>query len=448
MHVVTRSNLVVHGKMVLLCVVLTEFVLFVVLANLSVAEGQHFSLLAQSFLEGKLYYTSVPAYFSFDVVVYKGHYFWPLGPFPAVVLMPFVAVWSLFHEFFYQVYLQIPLVALTGYLVNAIARKEGFSRGDALCWVLAFLVGGVYVGVAGMSGSWYFAQVVTVLLVWLSLWEFMGKKRWWLIGAIMGAVFLSRVTAALGLLFFILDVVWLENGTPRQKTGKLGQLFWPVVTAVVVWGLYNYFRFGDPLEQGYKLQLLGYAPLREARDRYGLESLAHLPGNLYYLFFAAPVPVFRDAVTHVLKFPYLQVDVWGLGIFFTSPYLLYMYELNYRNKLAQAVWLAVGFTAIPVLLYYGIGARQFGYRYALDFLPFVYFLFMRSYQQKWGKLSPRFKLLVGLSALFNMYLFTVYLIRLPATVPSTGYARTTKPQSTQILSSADVLLRLLSRDSS
>jgi hypothetical protein len=415
MDSVTKSNLITRGKVLLLWVVLAEFVVFVVLVNLSITEGQHFSLLARSFLEGKLYYTSVPDYFSFDVVVYKGHYFWSQGPFPAVVLMPFVALWGLFHKFFYQVYLQVPLAALTGYLVYAIARKEGFSRSDALCWVLAFLFGGVYVGVMGMSGSWYFAQVVTVALLWFSLFEFVGKKRWWVIGGIMGAVFLSRATAALGLLFFLLDILWLEKGTPRQKATRFGQLVWPALTSVVVWGIYNYLRFENPFEQGYKLQVLGYGPLREARDRYGLESLIHLPGNLYYLFFAAPVPVFKDAVTHVLKFPYVQVDIWGLGIFFISPYLVYMYELNYRNKLAQAVWLAVGFTAIPVLLYYGIGVRQFGYRYALDFLPFVYWLFMRSYQQKWGKLSSRFKLLVGLSALLNMYLFTVYLIRLSAT---------------------------------
>lgn len=53
--------------------------------NLTVSVDQQFSYLAESFLQGKTYFLASPA-FGYDTVFFQGKYYWPLGPFPAVLL--------------------------------------------------------------------------------------------------------------------------------------------------------------------------------------------------------------------------------------------------------------------------------------------------------------------------------------------------------------------------
>jgi hypothetical protein len=75
--------------------------LFAVLVgfNLTVSVDQQFSYLAESFLQGKTYFLA-PAAFGYDTVFFQGKYYWPLGPFPAVLLLPFLLVFRSFGLFF------------------------------------------------------------------------------------------------------------------------------------------------------------------------------------------------------------------------------------------------------------------------------------------------------------------------------------------------------------
>ena len=167
---------------------------------------------------------------------------------------------------------------------------------------------------------------------------------------------------------------------------------------------YNYQRFGNIFEQGYNYQILLTESLSKARE-YGIFSLAHLPTNLYYFLLSVPLPIFRDGVSHVLKFPFVMADPWGMSIFITSPYFIYLFFLKYKDKISKLFLVSIFLTALPILLYYGVGFRQFGYRYSLDFLPFLFWLKIRNYNSKYKKLSNKFKILVLISAFTNLYLF-------------------------------------------
>ena len=57
-----------------------------------------------------------------------------------------------------------------------------------------------------------------------------------------------------------------------------------------------------------------------------------------------------------------------------------------------------------IFSYYGIGNVQFGYRYSLDFLPFLFFLLIRNYRNERPELSPGFKKVILVTALTNCYL--------------------------------------------
>ena len=60
----------------------------------------------------------------------------------------------------------------------------------------------------------------------------------------------------------------------------------------------------------------------------------------------------------------------GLGLFLTTPALLYMFKarLDRLNLAAIAALFAI---LIPIITYGATGWSQFGYRFSLDFLPFM-----------------------------------------------------------------------------
>ena len=96
----------------------------------------------------------------------------------------------------------------------------------------------------------------------------------------------------------------------------------------------------------------------------------------------------------------------GMSLWVTSPCLLYLLGLSHHDRTSRLLWLTSLLIAVPILLYYATGATQFGYRYSLDFLPFLYYLLLRNYRQQRGDLTAGFKVVVLGSAVWNLYLFT------------------------------------------
>jgi hypothetical protein len=377
----------------------------IVMSNLNpnFALAQHFTHLAQAFLHGQLYFIQLPEPHWNDIALFQGHPYWPLGPFPAILLLPFVYVFGFMGWFFYQGYLQFWLTIATIYLVFRLARLTGFGQGDS--WYLSFAVfASTFFFCAWAPNSYYMAHVVVVLLWFAALVEYMTRKRYWLLGLLCGLALATRVPAGFGIAFFMLDAL-LDGGAAWQlRLRRAVKLASPFVVLTALLMLYNYARFGSLFEQGYSYQVNLVEGVRYARE-YGLFGLIHLPGNLYYLLLAVPQPVFLEKLSHVLAFPYLRPDLWGMSIFVTSPYLLYLFAKQRWDRLARLALVVCVIIALPILFYYGVGFQQFGYRYALDFFPLLYFVFMRQYRARYGALSFRTKLLVVGSAALNLYLF-------------------------------------------
>ncbi|MFA6994817.1 MAG: hypothetical protein WC249_00160 [Patescibacteria group bacterium] len=368
--------------------------------NFKASYEQQFSLLANSFGHGRLYFIDQLTSYS-DAVKYQGLFYWPLGPWPAVLLTPFVWLFNQVGLFFYQGYLSFFLVILIFLLVYKISLKFNYNFIDSWYLAYAFCLASPFLGTAIFSYSWYFAQVVAVFFTFWALWEFFNRRRYLLLGFIFGILFLTRITAGLGIIFLLLSL-FFSNLNRTDKIKELFRLILPVLLAFILLGMYNFFRFDNIYDQGYSRQIL-IESLSQARS-YGLISLYHLPGNLYYLFLSAPWPVFRDNISHVLKFPFIRVDFWGLGLFFTSPYLLSLFFRRIRGNLSWFLLISASVIAIPILLYYGIGFKQFGYRYALDFLPYIFLLFLITYRQEKRRLSVGLKILIIISSVFNLYL--------------------------------------------
>jgi hypothetical protein len=178
-----------------------------------------------------------------------------------------------------------------------------------------------------------------------------------------GFVFLTRAPLAFAIPFYALllagDRVWERRRWPWRTWAQLAVGVGPSI-AFFFW--YNDARFGSPLESGYGLALL--PAWLEAQRQHGLFSSYHVPMNLYYLF--GKIPKLIDT------FPFFQPDGLGMSIFITSPGLLYAVRAPWRTS--RVWWLAGAalLVLIPTLLYYGGGWLQYGYRYALDSIPFLW----------------------------------------------------------------------------
>lgn len=382
--------------------------LFVVTAcfNLYVSDNQQFSYLAESFLHGKTYFLEDHAGSLTDTAPFDGRHYWPLGPFPAVILMPFVFVFDKLNLFFYQGYLQFFIVVGVFYLCTKIARKQGYSLEDARFLAYAFCFSSVFLGTALCPWSWYLAHVVAVFLLFLSIQEYLGRQRLWIIGLLCSLALITRFPAGLNIIFFASEIL-LSNRPTWDKAKNVSILFAPFIIGVAVLGVYNYSRFGSWAEQGYSYQVLNQA-LTQAR-LYGVLSFVHVPGNLYYFLLSTPLPVTADTLFPVLKFPFVRANPWGMSILITSPYFVYLIFLNYKDLISKLLIANVCIVTATVSLFFGIGYIQFGYRFALDFLPFLFFLLIRNYREQYQKLTPAFKILIIATSLANLYLLITHL---------------------------------------
>jgi hypothetical protein len=396
--------------------VLYAFILFFFITALGLHitdnQNQHFMYLAQSFLQGKLHFLQKPAKTWVDVVVYGGHDYWHMGPGPAVLLMIPVYLFSLFGEFFYQGYLQIFLTAGTFYICQRIATKYKYSLIDSLFLALAFCFGSVYLTIAYVPWSWYFSQAITTFFLFLAIFEWHGRKRYWLIGVCIAVVLSCRTTATIGLLFFIADIYWKNKDRLNVKFRQSFQLLLPVILVGVMLMSYNYARFGNILETGY--MMAGNKQLDDANRyellTYGLFQIRNIPTNVYYYFIKTVDPIRVDhygdfGQTFILKPPYVAALSPGAGFFVTSPIFLYVFALFKKRRIPRVVWLATPPTIvilIILLMFFWPGWGQVGPRYTLDFLPFLYLILLSSFNK--SRLTLVAKTVIVASVISNFYL--------------------------------------------
>lgn len=380
----------------------TFVIIFVLSSGATLKVGQHFSLLAEAFIAGKLYFLQIPTVtFWNDIAYFNGYSYWALGPLPAVLLMPLVYVWGLFSSQFLIQYLQPFALAAIAYLIYQLGKLAGLGKRDTLYFTLAFIVGSAFIAVALLPTSYHFSSLLTVGLIALALVEHLGQRRYWLIGLVLAVAAATRITSLLVIVFFMVDIIWSTSDV-RLRVRAIGKLVTPILLTLLMLSVYNYARFGNVFESGYSYQLLLTSVHRQAHT-YGIISPVHVPGNLYHALLATPLPALRDGVSHVLQYPFLTADPWGMSIFVTSPYLLALFFMGNRKKQEWLMLATAATMLIPLLFYYGIGYTQFGYRYALDFYPLLFLLLARQAAAR-GGFSFGLRSVMVLAGLVNLYL--------------------------------------------
>lgn len=353
-------------RIVLSVAILSEFVLSFRVAG----GGAHYIYLASSFDHGLFSVNNLPEYFQDKVLIGQDTYL-PLPPMPGILLMPFAGVAGVAFD---ELWLGYLLSAFNVLLVLILLKQLSIPLEQRRFLLILFFFGTIYLAVMTVGRSWFLAQIAATLFLLLAITETLSRRRVWLIAIWLGFSFLSRSTTILSLPFFI----WLlhsDRGPDDRLHGWLVLGFQMIAGLAVPLSFflyYNYARFGSPIETGYANAVVGGDTLRSAMN-YGLFSLVHVPKNIYALLLAGP-QAYPSFTAPVLQFPYIYPSPWGMGIFFTTPAFVYGLLADRRERIVKAAWLAIGFILVPLLTYYGIGWVQFGYRYALDFYPFLFLL--------------------------------------------------------------------------
>ena len=346
----------------------------------------------------------------------------PFPPLPAIILLPFVALWGLATDIrAVSVGLGAASVGLAWWALGGLP----VSRRIRLATTLFLGFGTVLWYAAQLGTTWFFAHVCAVAFLLLALGVALRADpdadvapeagagpvralraglaalprqlarplalvdgRQFLAGLLFGIACTARLTVVFGAPFFMLvggGGSWIR----RSISAGLGASI-PVALLLV----YNLSTTGHVLHPGYEWQYQ-----KEARDYeilgyhadWSIEDLRYLPQNLGILFLSTPaiaperelsiygqegVELCAEGQARSLFDPTCPIAIpraIGMSLLLTSPaYLLGLAAfLRRRSRLVAGSALAVAAIAFVNLLHFSQGWVNFGYRFSNDFVVFA-----------------------------------------------------------------------------
>ena len=324
--------------------------------------------------------------------------------FPAVVMLPFVAVNGYqLNDTSFGVILGALAITLFYVLARSLARRGDLHRTEQEAVVLAAVLGfGTLLFSCAIRGEvWFLAEVMGVVLTCLYLRAATGAARPLLAGVLWSMATLTRTPLVFTGLYFLLEVL-----TPGP-TGRLEQLRQALRTPrgwlrpvlhfaagaaplAILAMAFNVARFGSPGEFGHSF--LYDNRVNADIDAHGLFSLVYLGRNLEAAFLMLPRVRFSPFE--------IAYDPRGLSMLVTMPWLVLLVFPRTRPRLHWPAWLTVAVTALPGLFYQNTGYMQFGFRFSLDYTPYLVLLLGLS---GWSFRKPLVQGLIGASVVVNTW---------------------------------------------
>ncbi|MBI3750322.1 MAG: hypothetical protein HY263_01535 [Chloroflexi bacterium] len=343
----------------------------------------------------------------------------PFPPLPAVILMPFVALWGLATD---HRLVSVWFGALDVGIAWWALGKLAVSRRIRLATTVFFAFGTVFWYAAQLGTTWFFAHVVAVTFALLAVGVVLGgdaaadeevddlpsvrsiggsvsavlrapasliDRRQLVAGLLFGLACTARLTVAFGAPFFL----FVGSGGSWLRRGASAALGAAIPLALLLG--YNVATTGHVFHPGYeyqyRLEASGYASLNY-HPAWSIEDARYLPQNLEILFLSTPAvmpdplpTVFGTPGDPACTEPGATRDVFdptcpiampqavGMSILLTSPaYLLLLPALRGgRSRLVAGAFLAVVVIGLVNLMHFSQGWVQFGYRFSNDFVPFA-----------------------------------------------------------------------------
>lgn len=291
-------------------------------------------------------------------------------PFPAFAMMPAFLVWGYDVNDVLFTVLNGALNALLLLLLLETLRTRGLStrttRENVVLTVL-FTFGTVHFFSAIRGEVWFSALIMGVTLhILYVLLALQARHPFWA-GLMLALGMATRTPIAFAFPFFALEI--LRDGDRLRWPGwgfalrKAVPFAIPILAVGFALMAYNYARFENPFEFGHTF--LANGTRASIRD-HGLFSPWFLRANL-----AAAItnpPIFSGTE------PFIHITRHGLSLFFTTPALLFLFWPRTWGALGRNLAITAFLVAIPNLFYQNTGWAQFGYRFALDFMPYLFVL--------------------------------------------------------------------------
>lgn len=320
---------------------------------------------AQSLIHGNLYLpdTADPG----DLSFYNGKLYLPYPPLPAILLMPFVA---LFGTYVNTVAVATLISCCCLYLLYNILSKLKVEK-ESIPWLIVgvFFGTGFWLALFTTHHVYAFAHVVSFLFQLLFINEILGKRRWWLVGLFIGCAFLSRQFTIFYVLF-ALGYMWYvhRTGIVKIQLKDIVVFALPIGILVGLYLLYNYARFGNALDSGYTHIDFVAGILKKRVQQYGVFSARYFLYNLYCTLVKGFNIQFQGETYLNIK----DMDLWGTSLFSASPFLIASFKSNWPKILRKSAWSTILIILVGQLFYHNNGYEQVNTsRFTLDFLPLL-----------------------------------------------------------------------------
>jgi hypothetical protein len=323
----------------------------------------YFNYLADGFLHGQLNLRLLPSY-QLDLSLFNGKYFLYWSPLPAILLMPFIAVFGVaFNDIVFTICIAAINIGLISLLLRQACRYQilNLSIMQRGLLVTFFAFGTVHMTVAPIGRVWFTGQIIGfffTILAYLAAISLKGYRAWFLTGLALAGALLTRnelVLVGVWPAVYLL-VKHFDKTRLWRLAGMAAVAAAPIVLAVAGLGIYNYLRFGSFLDNGLAYHLMSIT-FRPNFNRYGVFNVYYIPTNFFYQYIAYP---FFDPNNLFM----------GGSLFLLSPIFLASFWGIVKGKprwSTSALLFSILLTSIPILLLMGTGWVQFGPRYTLDF---------------------------------------------------------------------------------
>lgn len=383
----------------------------------------HYAHLADAWIHGRQdLRNGAPAYaMGNDFAEYNGKTYISFPPFPAVLMVPFVAMAGSpedFRDGQFLVWLAGVGPAVLFLVLEKLRRARTSQRTESENLALAFLLafGTVYFFTAVEGTVWFAAHVVGLGAVALYLLFALDAERPFLAGLCLAAAWTSRPSTMLLGVVFAIEALRIataaRGGLPAEGSleARLGALRTrvdfgllarkvvpfaiPIAASIALASTSNYLRFGtmDPSAFGHEHLSVVWKGRIQA---WGLFGYHYLPKNLGVMLtilpwrppqhmacfegqplgFVASLVAFVKGLfgQHPACTPF-RINEHGLALWFTTPLYFWLFRPKSRTYTFNLVALAAFLPFTLDLLYQNSGWRQFGYRFSNDYAVLLFVL--------------------------------------------------------------------------
>jgi hypothetical protein len=347
------------------------------LASSEIGGTNSYAVLAASFFEGRL---DVDGCFDVDCAVGPDGRRWVVfPPFPALVALPFVGFFGKGFSGFHL--LGAVMGATTSLLWYRNFKTLGLPS-NAATWMAAatILASPAIFTVMRADMIWFFSQTTAFLLVTAALFEALHKKRGLLIGLYIGMSFLSRqmtILLAPLMLVMILDPKRTTLRIDGEVIKKTVLIAIPIASAIAVYFAYNWARFGDIFEPGYRF--IYETALNDnvdpvLRNRRNISDKLFSTDFVFFNFVYMFLQGFHFEFAGDTALTPVRMDRFGSSILAASPFVLIALLAPVRRVMVIG-WMTIATMIAIMLFYHSNGFSQINVqRYALDWLPIVFLL--------------------------------------------------------------------------